>query len=231
MKQHATNAVILHRTNFAEADRIITALTSDRGKVKLVAKGVRKLKSRLSSGIELFSNNNLTYIEGKGSLHTLISSRPITSFRHITKDIDKTMVAYEILKITNKITEEDAEPAYYHLVISSLQGLDDLAIPVRICELWFFAQLLSITGHTPNLTHDVTGRSLAAQKRYSFGFEAMTFELQDNGVYETNDIKFLRLAFSLPSPQKLAQVQADNDRVASLATMVRNMVRLHLHLN
>ncbi|MCA9330182.1 DNA repair protein RecO, partial [Candidatus Saccharibacteria bacterium] len=62
MKQIVTVGIVLARINYGEADRIVTILTPDHGKIRLLARGVRKIKSRLAGGIELFSINDLTYI-------------------------------------------------------------------------------------------------------------------------------------------------------------------------
>jgi DNA repair protein RecO (recombination protein O) len=73
MQQLQTRGIILSRTDFGEADRILTVLTPQQGKLRLMAKGVRKIKSKLAGGIELFSVSDITYIRGKGELGTLIS--------------------------------------------------------------------------------------------------------------------------------------------------------------
>jgi len=75
MKQLVARAIVLSRTDFGEADRIITLLTPDQGKVRLVARGVRRAKSKIAGGIELFSISDITYMTGKGDLGTLISAR------------------------------------------------------------------------------------------------------------------------------------------------------------
>ena len=62
-----TSAIILKRVDYGEADRILTLLTPDHGKLSLMAKGVRKIKSKLAGGIELFSISTITFAEGRGS--------------------------------------------------------------------------------------------------------------------------------------------------------------------
>ena len=86
MKTISTQAIVLKRSNYREADRILRVITPDRGKISLIAKAVRKPKSKLAGGIELFSVNEISYIEGKSDLSTLVSSRashlsPITHRR------------------------------------------------------------------------------------------------------------------------------------------------------
>lgn len=65
MNQIVTKGIVLSRTEFGEADRIITVLTTDHGKIRLIAKGVRRIKSKSAGGIELFSVSDITYIPGR----------------------------------------------------------------------------------------------------------------------------------------------------------------------
>jgi len=115
MKQVVTKGIILARTDFGEADRIITVLTPE-GKVRLMAKGVRRIKSKLAGGIELFSISYITYIPGKGDVSTLISTRLDTYFSTIVSDINRTMFGYDVLKLINRATEDLAGNEYFELL-------------------------------------------------------------------------------------------------------------------
>ena len=75
MNRYQTEGIILKRVDFKEADRIITFITPDKGKIGAIAKGVRKPKSKLAGGIELLTISDLGLIRGKGDLDQLISTR------------------------------------------------------------------------------------------------------------------------------------------------------------
>ena len=70
MKQRKTSAIILRRTNFGEADRILSLLTPE-GKISAIARGVRKQKSKLAGGVEIFALNEVVLIEGKSDIQTI----------------------------------------------------------------------------------------------------------------------------------------------------------------
>ncbi|RTK94404.1 DNA repair protein RecO [Candidatus Saccharibacteria bacterium] len=226
MKQVVVVGIVLARTNYGEADRILTVLTRDHGKVRLVAKGVRKIKSKMAGGIELFSVNDLTYTAGKGDLGTLISSRLKRNYGNIVTDIQRTMYAYEVLKSFHKITEDAAEPEYFDLLNLCLQALDE-AVPIQNIEVWLAVHLLSIGGHTPDLAHDTQGQALAESKCYMFDVEHMTFAQKDQGAYQSQHIKLLRLALRASSPQKLSLVQVAQPVGTSVNALCRQMLRLH----
>ena len=75
MNQLTTQGIVLRRTDFGEADRILTVLTPANGKLSLMARGARRSKSKLAGGIELFSTSDLVYIQGKSDLGGLFVFR------------------------------------------------------------------------------------------------------------------------------------------------------------
>ena len=134
MNQITTKGIVLARTNYGEADRIVTVLTPEHGKLRVMAKGVRRLKSKLAGGVELFCVSDLSLIRGRGDLSTLTSSRMHHQFSSITKDIDRTMYGYEILKCIATITEEEAGLDYYSLLEATLSALNDASVPLAVAS-------------------------------------------------------------------------------------------------
>lgn len=230
MKQLVTPAIILSRTDYGEADRILTMLTPEYGKLHLLAKGVRRVKSKLAGGIELFSVSTITFIQGRSGagLGTLVSTRLDKHFGHIVQDLDRTMLGYELIKQLNKITEDQAEAAYYHLLQQAFEALDDAAVPLPVIQFWYQAQLLRLGGHTPNLHTDVYGNKLEADKLYDFSFEEMSFDPRERGRFNAGHIKFLRLSFAGTSAKLLVQVQGSDVLVKALAPQVLAMTQTYL---
>lgn len=225
MKQLVTDAIILSRIDYGEADRILSLLTPQYGKLSLLAKGVRRVKSKLAGGIELFSVSSITFIQGRGSMGTLVSTRLVKHYAHIVQDLDRTMLGYELIKQLNKITEDEPEADYFHLLTQAFEALDDAAIPLDTVRFWFDAQLVRLGGHTPNLETDVAGAKLQADKTYTFDFDSMAFVVNERGKFRADHIKFLRLAFGGHSPKVLAQVQGRDALVASSGPMVQVLTK------
>lgn len=230
MRQFRTQAIILNRTDYGEADRIITFLTPDHGKVKAIAKGVRKTKSKLAGGIELFSVSDLSFIIGKSDINTLRSSRLIKHYGSIVKDLDRTNIGYGLIKKLDKATEEAPEPAYFCLLQDGFKALDDSNISLDLIDLWFNAQLLRLAGHTPNLRTDSKGQKLLPDKEYSFDFENMRFTEDEQGDLMADHIKFLRLAFSQNNPQTLSRIAGSLQLSKSLQPVVQSMLQAYIRL-
>ena len=126
MNQIQTTGIILSRTDYGEADRIITVLTPNQGKLRLMAKGVRKSNSKLAGGIELFSVSQLSYIKGRGEISTLVSTRLVKHYGNIVKNIDRVQLGYSIIKMLNKTTEDQPEEAYFELLQKGFEALDEI---------------------------------------------------------------------------------------------------------
>ncbi len=225
MKQQiVTKGIVLTRTDFQEADRILTILTPDHGKLRVIAKGVRRPRSKLAGGIELLSVSDITVLPGRGELGTLISTRLITHYGDIVRDIQRTMLAYDLIKKLNRITEDAAEPEYFILLQHTLEGLNDPALSAQLTELWFVMQLLKIMGHAPNLRTDSESKELTASQHYIFDFENMAFQTREDGPFTANHIKLLRLAHASESPVPLKQITDAGNHLIVTLNLAKNLL-------
>jgi DNA repair protein RecO len=228
MNQQITSGIILARTNYGEADKIVTLLTPDQGKLRLIAKGVRRIKSRLAGGVELFSISRLTYIKGRSEIGTLVSARLEEHFGNIVKDIDRTMLGYELIKQLDRNTEDEPESDYFELLLQTFQALNDDEISIAVIRLWFFMQLLRLSGHSPNLHTDTAGTRLAADQTYEFDFDAMSFYSREGGTVTADHIKFLRLGFSDIAAALLAKVSQADELAKPLIPLLQTVTQTYL---
>lgn len=206
MKRVVVSGIVLGRINFGEADRILTVLTPEQGKLRLIAKGVRKSTSKMAGGIELFSISSLTYIPGKRDISTLVSSRLVTHFGKIVSNLDRTNAAYNTLKIINDSTQEECEPAYYELLVEVLSALNNVETEAVLVETWFLLQMLKLAGHEPNFSTDANGNKLQTGEKYVFDFENMAFMQSGSGRFKDQHIKMLRLLMTRPL-RTISQIQ------------------------
>lgn len=223
MKQLQAKGIVLARINFGEADKIVTLLTPDHGKLRLMARGVRKPKSKLAGGIELFSVSDLMFIQGRGEIGTLISARLIRHYGQIVKDIDRVQLGYELLKNLNRATEDEPESKYFELLDQALQALDDSSINRQLIHIWFQAQLLKLGGHTPNLQTDTAGQKLQPNQSYGFDYDAMS--LAPSGNLQAEHIKSLRLLFN----QTIANLtKVSGLSLAKLQPLISHMTQIYI---
>jgi DNA repair protein RecO (recombination protein O) len=228
MNRVNTQGIVLSRTEYGEADRILTFLTPDHGKVSAIAKGVRKQKSKLAGGIELFSVSEISYILGRREISTLISTRLIKHYGNIVKDLDRTNVAYELIKTINKATEDRPEQSYFDLLVALFESLDDKSIDLELIQAWSAAQLLRLGGHTPNLRTQHSGEKLQAAEAYEFNFDKMSFEPGE--TYGADQIKFLRLLFSENLPKTLQKVSGAGELSVQSRRLIQPMLQTYIRL-
>ena len=95
-----TRAIILRRTNYGEADRILTILTPEHGQLAVMAKAVRRAKSKLAGGIELFAICELGLVKSSSTTNgmwTLTSSRIVVFYDQLMLDYDRLQFGYEAI--------------------------------------------------------------------------------------------------------------------------------------
>lgn len=226
MQRFSTKAIVLARTDFGEADRIITFLTPDHGKVRGLARGVRKLKSKLAGGIELFSVSEISFIAGRGEINTIASTRLLTHYGNIVKDLDRTNAGYDFIKTLDKATADHPESGYFDLLAMVLLALDDHKIDLNLVKCWFNAELLKLAGHTPNLQTDAEGYKLEQGHKYDFNFDDMCFQKSSGRqAYGKNEVKFLRLLFSDNQIAALQRVEALAELTAAILPLLQAISR------
>jgi len=219
-----TSGIVLNRINFGEADRILTVITPDHGKLRLMAKGVRKIKSKLAGGIELFSISDISFIQGRRDIGTLVSTRLITHYGNLVTDIDRTTAGYNALKLIDTITEDDSEAEYYQILLRTLATLNTVNLSIVLADSWLFMQALKLGGHTPNLTTDIKGAKLEANTMYQFDFDAQAFFAQERGMYSDRHIKLMRLLLT-EQPSKIAVVGGAEQILEDLEGLLKALIK------
>lgn len=210
MLEHTrTKAFVLRRTNYGEADRILSLLTED-GFISAMAKSVRKEKSKLAGGIELFCLNEITFVEGKNNnLCTLTSARMLEHYDSITVNLDKLELASLVLKQVGKIAESVSGPSLFHLLhdtLRAINGSDNL----RLIETWFWLNFAKTSGEDINFLIDTSGSPLAEDMTYVWDNRESALRPQRGGDIGVDAIKVLRfmLNSSLSDTLRITDIES-----------------------
>ncbi|HSX28111.1 MAG TPA: DNA repair protein RecO [Candidatus Saccharimonadales bacterium] len=220
MKQFKTTAIVLRRVNYGEADRIISFITSDHGKVSAIAKGVRRSGSKLGGGLEPFSESTITFGAGRGELAIVLSTRLEKFYKNIMTDYDRLQLGYEALKLVDRSTEDVVDRSFYELLRRTFIYLDELSIATGFTELWFRMQLEDLLGRSPDLTTDIEGNKLQEDATYTYDVHERGLAKSGFGNLTAAHIKLLRLARD-HSPAVLAQVQGAEQLLPGCLEFVR----------
>ncbi|MBI2853462.1 MAG: DNA repair protein RecO [Chloroflexi bacterium] len=149
-KTYRTEGVVLRRSDSGEADRIITFLTPDKGKIHAVARGVRKPKSKLYGLVELFTHSSLMLAQGH-SLDIVAQGETIHTFLPLKSDLQRSACAFYVAELVNRFTlEHEENRALFDLLIHTLEQLcceKNVSLLLRHFEV----NLLQCLGYRPNL--------------------------------------------------------------------------------
>lgn len=204
MKTTRTRAIILRRTNYGEADRILQLLTPE-GRRSVMARGVRREKSKVSGGIELFAVSDVVIGEGKGELGILTSARLVHFYRHIIESYDRLQFGYEAIKLVARASETIDEPEWYDLLAEVFMALDNTTMQLEVTQAWFYIRYAGLLGHGLNVDIDVSGQPLRADETYRYDSTEQGLVAYPGGAVTGEHIKVLRL-LSTKSLKVLVQV-------------------------
>ena len=186
-----TEAIVLRRTKYGETDRILNLLTP-LGLKSVIARGVRKEKSKLAGGIEMFCLSDVVIHEGKGDLGTLTSAKMLAFYQNIMKDLDRLELASTILKQAARLADQIDTPDLFNLVKQDFEGLEHGFSPLLI-ESWHNLNFARLSGKDVNLLFDTTGAPLSPDQRYVWNALDEALEPVAAGEIGASEIKLLRL--------------------------------------
>ena len=119
MFSHTVSGIIIKRANYGEGDRLLTIITKEHGKIKVLAKGIRKINSRRSGSVELFNFSRLSLSKGR-SFYILSEAKVINTFPKIREDLRKIGVAFYAVELADKFISENQENEEGFLAIKAL---------------------------------------------------------------------------------------------------------------
>lgn len=139
-----TEGVIVKRFNLGEADRLLTIITPYRGKIKVLAKGVRRITSRRGGNVELLNKVRLQIFQGK-SLKILTEAEALKTFPKLKNDLILSTYASHIAELEERLLpEEQPNRGAYNLLTTILTLLEKN--PRQIFIRAFEVKLLTILG-------------------------------------------------------------------------------------
>ena len=142
--------IVVRTYKLGEADRIISFVTDTHGKVRAVAKGIRKTKSRIGARLEPLSNVSLLIYEGRGDLDIVSQAESIEQYKAIREDLDRLTHATALLEAVDLLSVEGQRDERLYLMLGgALRSLNErdsaLLVPA------FFWKLLAHEGYEPSL--------------------------------------------------------------------------------
>ena len=207
-----TEAIVLRRTDYGEADRVLQLLTPE-GKRSVMARGVRREKSKLAGGIELFSVSEVTIHEGRSEMGVLTSAKLLEYYDAFVKDIELIEMGGAMMRSVSARAEHVESAELYKILKQALQVMQKHAGEKTrwkdILRAWWGINIARASGEEANLKFDTDGKKLVADGRYFWDMEQAALAKADAGRIDANHIKMMRIMTSGPAELSLKVAGAD----------------------
>lgn len=172
MTLYRDEAVVLRTHKLGEADRIVVLMTGGHGKVRAVAKGVRKTKSRFGGRLEPPGHVSLLLYQGR-SLDVINQAETVEHHRAIREDLDRMTDAMALVEAVDQVAQEgEANPQLFRMLTGALHTLNSADQRPALLVGAFYWKLLALEGVAPVLD----GCVLCGEP------EAVTFDPTEGGI-------------------------------------------------
>jgi DNA repair protein RecO (recombination protein O) len=167
MSLYREQGVVLRTWKLGEADRIVSLMTQGSGKVRAVAKGVRKTRSRFGGRLEPFCHVDLSLYKGR-NLDIVTQVEAVDLFRALREDYDRVIAGTAMLEAVDQVAEE-REPAVrlFLLLVRGLRALDGAPDDPSLVLDGFLLKLLAVEGYRPALTRCAACGTAGDHSRFS----------------------------------------------------------------
>jgi DNA repair protein RecO (recombination protein O) len=143
--------VVLRTHKLGEADRIVVFLTAGHGKVRAVAKGVRKTKSRFGGRLEPPLHVSLLLYQGR-ELDVVNQAETLDHYRSVREDLDRMTDAMALLEAVDQVAQQgEANAPLYRMLTGALRALSEAAVRPTLLVAAFYWKLLALEGVAPVL--------------------------------------------------------------------------------
>jgi DNA repair protein RecO (recombination protein O) len=144
--------VVLRTYRLGEADRIIVLMTEEHGKVRAVAKGVRRTSSKFGARLEPLTHVDLLLWQGRSDLDIINQVEVIETFRHVREDLGRVAKGLSLLEVTDQIAQErHPDRRLFTMLVGALRALSDNNADPTLLAPSFFLKALALEGATPVL--------------------------------------------------------------------------------
>lgn len=144
MRAFKTEGIILKRRDFGEADRILSVFSKHRGKISVMAKGVRRITSRRAGNVELLNRVQMFLYPGKQFL-ILTEAESLDTYQKLKEDLTLSTYSYHLIELVDKLTAENQEsPILYQNLVEVLERLSKN--PRQLLIRAFEVKILSLMG-------------------------------------------------------------------------------------
>jgi DNA repair protein RecO (recombination protein O) len=171
------SGVVLRTYRLGEADRIVVLATEEHGKVRAVAKGIRKTTSKWGARLEPLSHVSLLWWQGRGDLAVVNQAEVVDHFPTLREDLERVASGLAMLEVVDQLAlEGHPDPGLYRMLVGALRALADERTDPAMVAPAFFLKVLAHEGTEPIL------HACASCGRDEREAELVAFNLAEGGT-------------------------------------------------
>lgn len=169
--------VVLRTYRLGEADRIVVFATERHGKVRAVAKGVRRTSSKWGGRLEPMTQVTLLLWKGRGELATVRQAEVVDPFRVVREDLARVAAGYSVLEVVDQVGQDGhPDPGLYRMLVGALRALRGPRTDPTMVASAFFWKVLAHDGAEPVV------RACASCGEPDGDVELVAFDLVEGGA-------------------------------------------------
>jgi DNA repair protein RecO (recombination protein O) len=234
--EYRYTGIILNKQDIGETDRIYTIYTLEGGKIRSVAKGVRKAEAKLASSLENLTLADIIIVRTRG-LGKITGSIVEQNFSFLKRDCDALLVVFSVMAIFDKMVDLDnSDTRVFQLLSKYLETMDSLSEKqeeekYETISLGFLVKLLDYLGYAIEVDKCVVCDSKLSQENICFSPQhggtlclSCGKEMLTACFVKQNGIKLLRLFFK-NSLSSLVKIKVQKEDMSSAKIAVHDFIR------
>ncbi|NBI29378.1 DNA repair protein RecO [Chengkuizengella marina] len=232
---YKVEGIVIRTVDYGEGNKIIVIYTKEMGKQSIMARGAKKLKSRLSSITQLFTYAEYTYYK-KGKMGTLNDGEAIRSFHDLNLDIFKSTYAAYLVELVDRMMDEHEGSSYiFEQLLASLEFIEEGKDPQIITHI-FEMKMLELAGYSPVLIECIAcGDQLGDSSFFSVtlgGTLCYKCKSKEQNVKKINirSLKLLRL-FQEMNIRRLGKINISDPIKNEVKLLMRDFMDTHVNIN
>lgn len=232
--QYRVHGIVIRSMDYGEGNKIITLFTREQGKMSVVVRGAKKVKSRYGSSAQLFTYGDYLFFRS-GQLGTLNHSEILEPFHKIREDLHMAAHASYLAELTDRMLgDQEGQPFLFDQLKASLQAIQD-GKDVQIIDHLYEMKMLMYAGYTPELNSCVSCRQQVDAAAISPGLGGILCEpclsRDPQAIRLTPGVYKLLRVFIQMNVQRLGQIDVKPQTKELLKQIMRSYFDVHVGIN
>ncbi len=232
---YSLQGIVIRSMDYSESSKIISVLTAELGKISLMVRGAKKIKSKHTAITQLFTLGEFTFFKQAGKMGTLHQGEVTHSYHGLRDDLSKTAYAAYLAEMVDRLMNEEEASSYVYVqfqaALTAIEAGKDIAVVGHIFEM----QILGFQGYSPQLDQCVSCLSELHLSRFSSSLGGLlcgSCAHQDRTSIEitASTLKLLRVFVNMDL-RRLGDIQVKPATKQEIKSCMRDYMDRHIDIS